>query len=87
MVAKIKTFKIVSPQGIASYEEMLNLDAVIQVALLAYADGERSPNLNAFVLWLAILGHTPTIEEFGAFLKSVGANLTPLIGTIENIEN
>ncbi len=70
--------------GISSVEDMVDLDGIIKIALMVYADGERNPRLNAVVAWIKTTPH-PTAAQFIAFMESIGAQFIP--ADAENIDN
>lgn len=76
---KSRMIRSVSPQGITTYEEVINLEGVIQLARHMYQQGVRTPRLVAMIKWLETTPK-PTPEQFAAFLTEHNVSLVQANG-------
>lgn len=75
----VKQIKIRDANGVAHYEDVLDIDGIIDVAILAWADGERNERLRAFLEWLATFGNKrPTGHQFINWMESHGGKFIPI---------
>ena len=82
---KVKLIKIRDAAGVAHYEEMTDLDGVIEIARQMLKEEPENAKCKAVVQWADSLGHKPTPAEFAAFFESHGGHFVSVEG--ENFEN
>ena len=84
---KLKQVKHRTALGTAQYEDMTDLDGLIEIARAAEQTGMGNARTSALVEWADGLGRAPTVAEFEAFAGRVlGAQFVRMDG-IEGHEN
>ncbi len=74
---KVKTFKTRNHLGVVEYQQMVDVDGLIEITRMMLADDPMNAGAALIVSWADSLGRTPTNTEFEAFIAKLGIRLIP----------